>query len=77
MSWLPYPQNIPPNDPEGDYGAWIQSERVLFTNGETVDLGYLMTWKDDEYPPQWKYEGCDGYSFDGIVTHWMPLPELP
>jgi len=49
------------------------------TDGKTIELGYLQIWTDEEdnYPNRWKLDGRDGYDFEGEVTHWMSLPELP
>jgi len=77
MNWLPFPQHVP--EVGEDYLAFTQSIRVLMTDGKTIELGYLQIWTDEEdnYPNRWKLDGRDGYDFEGEVTHWMSLPELP
>lgn len=82
MPWLPYPQNIP--EPLDDYGAWTRSEPVLATGGHDIWLAYLQVWIEDDteenpdmYAPTWHEVGRDSHTIDKVVTHWMPLPELP
>lgn len=75
-AWIPVDIETPPADPEDDFGDFFHSVRVLITNGRSVHVGYLQTWKDADFPAQWKLDGRDAYDFDG-VTHWQELPPLP
>ena len=59
-----------------NFGNFSHSIDVLITDGRIMFVGYLETWEDDEYPPQWKQKGKDGYDANGI-THWMILPDPP
>ena len=62
--------------PEEDYISFTHSRDVLVYDGKQVRIGHLQVWEDNEYPPQWRESGRDGYEING-VTHWMPLPEPP
>lgn len=49
-------------------GIWYQSGVVVCAE---VDVGIVggICW-------EWR-EGSTIYDLDGVITHWMPLPELP
>ena len=49
-------------------GIWYQSGVVVCAE---VDVGIVggICW-------EWR-EGGDIYDLDGVITHWMPLPEPP
>ena len=70
------------------YGQWVSVEdRLPERNGEYIvtacDEGEPydeIIWNDTVVVCAEYYKGCwtwEEYSLDGIVTHWMPLPEPP
>ena len=74
------------------YGQWVSVEdRLPERNGEYIvtacDEGESYDekiWNDTVVVCAEYYKGCwtweennTEYSLDGIVTHWMPLPEPP
>ena len=74
------------------YGQWVSvEERLPERNGEYIvtacDEGEPydeIIWNDTVVVCAEYYKGCwtweennTEYSLDGIVTHWMPLPEPP
>ena len=72
--WVPKPSTL---DSE-DYGAWVNSDRVLAWDGRAVWVAYVQHWRGDDEPEpyRWVSAGRDGYGIEGI-THWQPLPEVP
>lgn len=71
-AWIPC--SIRPQAGE-DFGCFVHSVDVLFTDGRNQWVGYLQTWEDEEYDPTWNMKGPDGWEVKN-VTHWMPLPSL-
>ena len=72
-AWVPVDQRPPIGE---DFGCFLHSIDVLFTDGGNQWVGSLQTWEGEEYEPQWKMKGPDGWDVKN-VTHWMPLPNLP
>jgi hypothetical protein len=60
------------------YGDCWRSNTVLIADAkeQKMYIGYWESWEDNQYTPQWKTEGRDGYQISG-VTHWRPLPVMP
>lgn len=66
----------PSSDPDNDYGAWVNSKRVLAWADGKAWTAYVQHWPKDEGGPRWIQSGRDGYDLEG-VTHWQPLPDGP
>ena len=43
---------------------------IIATDGMNVEVGFRSCIDDPEYTDEW-------LDFHFIVTHWIPLPELP
>ncbi len=55
---------------------WISVEDQLPPNADQI----LVTYKDERctaYYSAGKFYLDDDREWDAIVTHWMPIPELP
>lgn len=76
--WIPVTERLPEEsgtyivccDDSGcpmDEGIWYQSEVVVCAECEVYRNSVGWTW----------YENGTEYDLEGIVTHWMPMPEPP
>ena len=74
--WNDIERNSPPLNEEESNNYMKETILVLCTDGVGVWMGYMQTYDLDE-PMEWYQFGCDGYSIDEKITHWMHLPELP
>lgn len=62
QKWIPVSERLPEKS-----GYYL----VVTAKGSIVDLSYSSRWQAFN-----AFDGCDN-EFAIIVTHWMPLPELP
>ena len=71
FQWIPVTEKLP-----GENGNYIVTacdegssagEGIWYSTGVAVAEYYRGGWT-------W-YDGCHEYSLEGIVTHWMPMPE--
>ena len=73
-TWIDADSEKPPR--QECFGEFWHSTPVLVTDGKRQWVGYWQSWDEEEYTPEWKMAGPDGWQIK-IVTHWMPLPPLP
>ena len=77
MEWISVEHELPPIDSELCYDGYEKSvEVLLFYIGSLshVVTGFYHVWDKENH---WTISGRDGYSIEGKVTHWMPLPDPP
>jgi hypothetical protein len=74
MKWHPITEE-PPENPERDYGDWVESVDVLVTDGVGGYWIARQRFPRGEYSPDgWVLQGRDAYSIDWTLTHWGELP---
>ena len=68
QEWIPVEERLPGKDENG------MNESVLVcVDGDCVGEAYMSEYSESG----WTWVGEDGIDVEGIVTHWMPLPEPP
>ena len=68
QEWIPVGERLPGKDENG------MNESVLVcVDGDCVGEAYMSKYSESG----WTWVGEDGIDVEGIVTHWMPLPEPP
>jgi hypothetical protein len=72
--WISVEDALPELHDEGR-GTWF-SEEVLVTYDNKMEVSqyYVFLTKDNEKKGYWLLEEP---FYEGLVTHWMPLPTLP
>lgn len=73
MEWISVNDRLP--ETNGNYIVTACDEGCPY--GEGIWYGTVVVCAE-YYKGDWVwYEGSQEYSLEGIVTHWMPLPEPP
>jgi len=57
---------------EYDYGCFTQSVTVIAKTQYGWWAAFLQAYEDDEYEPQWKMAGPDGYDLNDVIE-WRYL----
>lgn len=74
--WNDIKEGLPPLNEAESNNYCKETLYVLCTDGKSIYIGYMQTYDLDE-KMTWYQVGCDGYSIDEKITHWMRLPTLP
>ncbi len=71
--WISVNDRLPENS--GEYIVVACDEGCPY--GEGIWYATVVVCAEYAFNSWTWYEGSHEYSLDGIVTHWMPLPEPP
>lgn len=55
----------------------LLAKQYNYSNKNMVGVHIGIRYKTDKHGEHYLAEGCDIGSQHDLVTHWMPLPELP
>ena len=69
-SWISIKDDLPCNYPNNIHFGFTNN--VLATDGKNIFVAH-MTKTNNE----WVWYSDDNFDISHIITHWMPIPELP
>ena len=70
--WISVEENLPCNNPNNIHFGFTNNVLVIDDNKNTF-IAFMKKYKDNE----WIWDSTNNFVFLPLITHWMPIPELP
>lgn len=70
--WISVEDDLPCNNPNNIHFGFTNKVLVMDNNKNTF-IAFMKKYKDGK----WVWGSDDNFDLSHIITHWMPIPELP
>ena len=70
--WISVEENLPCNNPNNIHFGFTNKVLVM-DNNKNIFIAFMKKYKDGK----WVWCSDDNFDLSHIITHWMPIPELP
>ena len=70
--WISVEENLPCNNPNNIHFGFTNKVFVIDSN-KNIFIAYMKKNKNNK----WVWCSDDNFDLSHIITHWMPIPELP